>query len=944
MLIVKRNGEKQQFNAKKIKNAITKAFFATRGHTEEDSKINSIVEEITSYISDGFGIEEIQEKVIFVLSKNYVDVASKYTAYKNKRQIEREIGSSKNEDHLQYVDLTPFEEIKKEMEELLFEGVTEDQAKDLTIMCLKNKFIEHEKYNRMAAHILISKIKKISFSEFISLGVKENVIDKRLLDFNLEAIKAAIDFNKNYKFQFLGTQILMDRYLLKLNGDIVENPQYFFMRVAMGLSFNEKNKENKAIEFYRVMSDFDYIPSTPTLFNSGLIVPQLSSCYVATVEDDMEGIFGAIKNSAHLSKWAGGLANDLTYIRGTGAEIKGTRGESQGVIPFAKIFNDTAIAVNQGGKRKGAMCLYLETWHIDIETFLEAKKNVGDDRRRLHDVNTANWIPDLFMQRVEEDKDWTLFSPEEAKGLHDTYGEAFEKLYEWFEMKAEKGEIKIFKKIKAKKLWQKMITMLFETGHPWMLWKDRFNEKNPQKHVGVIHSSNLCFSGDTLVCLHSGKTIKIKQLITRREKFEVMCAFRHNDVWVTDNQSAIAFFSGRRQVFRFIFSSGGYVDCTPEHPFALKNGEYKPILECFRDKDDIQHRCGEHHCTVSVIDYTVLGEMDVYDLTVESNNNFYIKATNEEEILVHNCTEIALNTSFDEIAVCNLGSVNLMNHIKDKKFDFQKMAATISTAIRMLDNVIDINFYPVKEARNSNLKHRPIGLGIMGVSDALATMEIERESDIAEKVLGEMMEFVQNIAIHTDVSLARDRGSYETFPGSKWDGMVPFMRNSNLTSIAPTATIADIIGVSHSVDPVYENIFVRSNLSGDFIVVNEVMRQRLMQEGLWTKEIISKIIKANGSLQQIEEIPDRIKKLFETAFEIDQLKLIDQAAAMQKNVDQSISLNLYSNLSSGKLLSDMYFYAWKKGLKSTYYLRTKGVSKAGEICSIVNKDECEACQ
>lgn len=799
MLIVKRNGEKQQFNAKKIKNAITKAFFATRGHTEEDSKINSIVEEITSYISDGFGIEEIQEKVIFVLSKNYVDVASKYTAYKNKRQIEREIGSSKNEDHLQYVDLTPFEEIKKEMEELLFEGVTEDQAKDLTIMCLKNKFIEHEKYNRMAAHILISKIKKISFSEFIALGVKENVIDKRLLDFNLEAIKAAIDFNKNYKFQFLGTQILMDRYLLKLNGDIVENPQYFFMRVAMGLSLNEKNKENKAIEFYRVMSDFDYVPSTPTLFNSGLIVPQLSSCYVATVEDDMEGIFGAIKNSAHLSKWAGGLANDLTYIRGTGAEIKGTRGESQGVIPFAKIFNDTAIAVNQGGKRKGAMCLYLETWHIDIETFLEAKKNVGDDRRRLHDVNTANWIPDLFMRRVEEDKDWTLFSPEETKGLHDTYGEVFEKLYEWFEMKAEKGEIKIFKKIKAKKLWQKMITMLFETGHPWMLWKDRFNEKNPQKHVGVIHSSNLC-------------------------------------------------------------------------------------------------------------------------------------------------TEIALNTSFDEIAVCNLGSVNLMNHIKDKKFDFQKMAATISTAIRMLDNVIDINFYPVKEARNSNLKHRPIGLGIMGVSDALATMEIERESDIAEKVLGEMMEFVQNIAIHTDVSLARDRGSYETFPGSKWDGMVPFMRNSNLTSIAPTATIADIIGVSHSVDPVYENIFVRSNLSGDFIVVNEVMRQRLMQEGLWTKDIISKIIKANGSLQQIEEIPDSIKKLFKTAFEIDQLKLIDQAAAMQKNVDQSISLNLYSNLSSGKLLSDMYFYAWKKGLKSTYYLRTKGVSKAGEICSIVNKDECEACQ
>ena len=656
-------------------------------------------------------------------------------------------------------------------------------------------------------------------------------------------------------FTYLGLQTLYDRYFIHSDEVRFELPQVFFMRVSMGLALNEENKEEKAIEFYKLLSSFDYMSSTPTLFNSGTLHSQLSSCYLTTVPDDLYGIYGAMRDNAMLSKWAGGLGNDWTPVRGMGAHIKGTNGRSQGVVPFLKVVNDTAVAVNQGGKRKGAVCAYLETWHLDIEEFLELRKNTGDDRRRTHDMNTANWIPDLFMERVMNKESWTLFSPNEAKDLHDLTGNEFKEQYEKYEEEAKKGNIKAYKEVDAEELWRKIISMLFETGHPWLTFKDACNLRSPQQHTGVIHSSNLC-------------------------------------------------------------------------------------------------------------------------------------------------TEITLNTSQDEIAVCNLGSVNLKNHLdKDNNLDKEKLQKTISTAIRMLDNVIDINYYAVPQAENSNFKHRPIGLGIMGFQDILQIKKIPYSSDEAVELADDSMETVSYFAIEASSDLAKERGSYSSYEGSLWSqGIFPIdsisilkehrtegfldqneerkmdwdtlkekvkrqgIRNSNVMAIAPTATIANITGVTQSIEPTYSNLFVKSNLSGEFTVINENLVNALKEIDMWDEVMVYDLKNLNGSLETISRVPDEIKRIFATSFEIEPKWLIESASRRQKWIDQSQSLNLYVAEPNGKKLDVMYKMAWLRGLKTTYYLRSKGATTSEKSTisnselnkvqaavavnnpSTIDDEECEACQ
>jgi ribonucleoside-diphosphate reductase alpha chain len=614
----------------------------------------------------------------------------------------------------------------------------------------------------------------------------------------------------------LGLQTLYDRYFLHVRGTRFELPQAFFMRVAMGLSLREIDREEKAISFYELLSSFDFMVSTPTLFNAGTLRPQLSSCFLTTVPDDLDGIFTSIKDNALLAKYSGGLGNDWTRVRGLGAHIKGTNGESQGVVPFLKVANDTAIAVNQGGKRKGAVCAYLETWHIDIEEFLDLRKNTGDDRRRTHDMNTANWVPDLFMQRVAENDDWTLFSPDEVPDLHDLYGEAFKAAYEGYEARAVRGDITVFKQVRAIDLWRRMLSMIFETGHPWVTFKDPCNIRSPQRHAGVVHSSNLC-------------------------------------------------------------------------------------------------------------------------------------------------TEITLNTSDDEVAVCNLGSVNLAAHVTAEDIDHARVARTVKTAMRMLDNVIDINFYTVPEARRSNLRHRPVGLGLMGFQDALQTLRVPYASEEAVRFADESMEVVSFHAIAASVDLAAERGRYPSFGGSLWSkGILPIasiellaeargrleldrsttldwaglrervmtigMRNSNTMAIAPTATISNICGVSQSIEPAYQNLFVKSNMSGDFTVVNAALVRDLKALGLWDEVMVSDLKYFDGGVAEIDRIPDDIKALYATAFEIDASWLIEAAARRQKWIDQSQSLNLYIANPSGKRLDALYRLAWERGLKTTYYLRSRSAT------------------
>ena len=702
------------------------------------------------------------------------------------------------------------------------------------------------------------------FPQFIKKGVQAELLDERLMQFDLARLGAALDASRDLQFDYLGLQTLYDRYFLHVDEVRIEMPQAFFMRVAMGLALNEIDREARAVQFYNVLSSFDFMSSTPTLFNSGTRRSQLSSCYLTTVADDLDGIYEALKENALLSKFAGGLGNDWTRVRALGSYIKGTNGKSQGVVPFLKVVNDTAVAVNQGGKRKGAVCSYLESWHLDLEEFLELRKNTGDDRRRTHDMNTANWIPDLFMRRVMEGGHWTLFSPSTCPDLHDKFGTAFEEAYTGYEAKVDRGEIKLYKRIPAKDLWRKMLSMLFETGHPWITFKDACNIRSPQQHVGVVHSSNLC-------------------------------------------------------------------------------------------------------------------------------------------------TEITLNTSDSEIAVCNLGSINLAQHLKDGEIDQVKLKRTTATAMRMLDNVIDINYYAVKKARDSNLRHRPVGLGIMGFQDCLYQLRVPYASEEAVAFADRSMEAVCYHAYWASTELAEERGRYSSYRGSLWDrGILPQdtldllqqqrggflevdrsstmdwgalreriaehgMRNSNCVAIAPTATISNIIGVDASIEPSFGNLSVKSNLSGEFTVVNEYLVRDLKQLGLWDDVMVMDLKHFDGSLRPIDRVPEDLKRLYGTAFEVDASWLVEAGARRQKWIDQAQSLNVYMAGASGRKLDETYKLAWLRGLKTTYYLRTTSATyaekstvargalnavsniEAGGVAAIaqpatdvkfcaIDNPDCEACQ
>ncbi|MDC0873099.1 ribonucleoside-diphosphate reductase subunit alpha [Gammaproteobacteria bacterium] len=875
--VIKRNGKVVSFEVDKIKVAITKAFLAIeKGNAAASDRIHEKVNKTTEEVMDVFErrmpsggtlhIEEIQDQVELQLMRSEEYKAARtYILYREERTQERkkeapvidipnkpEINITKTDGTLVALDIdkvaalindacegleeVSMNEVLEEALKNLYDGVSIADMRTSLVMSARTKVEKEPNYSFVTARILMDQIRNealgfLGIAEeatyqdmkkyypqaldaYIDKGIELEILNPELKTFDLEKLGAAIDYTRDNQFTYLGLQTLYDRYFIHCDDVRYELPQVFFMRVAMGLAIEEKNREDRAIEFYKLLSSFDYMSSTPTLFNSGTRRPQLSSCYLTTIPDDLDGIFGAMKDNALLSKWAGGLGNDWTSVRAMNSYIKGTNGKSQGVVPFLKVANDTAVAVNQGGKRKGAMCAYLETWHLDIEEFLELRKNTGDERRRTHDMNTANWVPDLFMKRVEQDKNWTLFSPGETPELHDLIGKDFEAKYEEYERKAEAGEMDQAKSIPAKELWRKMLTMLFETGHPWITFKDSCNLRSPQQHTGVIHSSNLC-------------------------------------------------------------------------------------------------------------------------------------------------TEITLNTSADEIAVCNLGSVNLARHMKDGALDEEKIKQTVSTAIRMLDNVININYYSVDTAKNSNLKHRPIGLGMMGFQDALYEQDIAYCSDEAVNFADKSMELISYYAISASSDLAKERGKYETFAGSLWSkGILPKdsieilaenrgteylnvdrsetldwdalrqrvisdgMRNSNVMAIAPTATISNITGVTQSIEPTYQNLYVKSNLSGEFTIVNPHLVRKLKDLGLWDEVMINDLKYYEGSLSQISRIPDDIKKLFSTAFEVEPRYIVESASRRQKWIDQGQSLNLYIGNADGKKLDITYRMAWYSGLKTTYYLRS----------------------
>ena len=876
--VIKRNGKVVAFEDDKIKVAITKAFLATEsGNAAASERIHKKVNQLTENVVEVFQrrmpsggtlhIEEIQDQVELQLMRSEeLDVAKSYILYRAERTQERKkekleielpdtpsINITKSDgtvvpldvekvaglisDACENLDEVSINEVLDEALKNLYDGVSIADMRTSLVMSARTKVEKEPNYSYVTARILMDQIRSEAlnflniaeestyqemekyypeaFKAYIDKGIELDILNPELKTFDLDKLSQAIDHTRDNQFTYLGLQTLYDRYFIHCDDVRYELPQVFFMRVSMGLALEEENREDRAIEFYRLLSSFDYMSSTPTLFNSGTKRPQLSSCYLTTIPDDLDGIFSAMKDNALLSKWAGGLGNDWTPVRAMNSYIKGTNGKSQGVVPFLKVANDTAVAVNQGGKRKGAMCGYLETWHLDIEEFLELRKNTGDDRRRTHDMNTANWVPDLFMKRVEQDENWTLFSPGEAPELHDLVGKAFEEKYEEYEDKAKKGEMNQFKSIPAKELWRKMLTMLFETGHPWITFKDSCNLRSPQQHSGVVHSSNLC-------------------------------------------------------------------------------------------------------------------------------------------------TEITLNTSADkEIAVCNLGSVNLANHMKDGSLDEEKVKQTVSTAIRMLDNVININYYSVDTAKNSNFKHRPIGLGLMGFQDALYLQDIPYCSDEAVEFADRSMELISYSAIYASTELAKERGAYESFEGSLWSkGILPKdsidilsenrgseylnvdrsetldwetlrkkvikdgMRNSNVMAIAPTATISNITGVTQSIEPTYQNLYVKSNLSGEFTIVNPHLVRKLKELDLWDDVMINDLKYFEGSLSEISRIPDDVKKLFSTAFEVEPKYIVESASRRQKWIDQAQSLNLYIGNADGKKLDITYRMAWYSGLKTTYYLRS----------------------
>jgi ribonucleoside-diphosphate reductase alpha chain len=876
--IIRRNGAVVVFEPNKIAVALMKAFLAVHGtQGAASASVRETVEGLTEAVvrallrsrpgGGTFHIEDVQDQVELGLMRGgHHEVARAYVLYRERRAQERAKQAQKegrdakpaaavlhvvdngqrlplDEARLQSLiesacaglgaDVKP-EPILAETRRNLYDGVPIDEVYKASILAARTLIEKEPAYTRATARLLLHTIRREIlggevmqaemasryaeyFPGFIKKGIAAELLDDKLAQYDLAKLGAALKAERDLQFDYLGLQTLYDRYFLHIDDVRIEMPQAFFMRVAMGLALNEIDREARAIEFYEVLSSFDFMSSTPTLFNAGTQRSQLSSCYLTTVADDLDGIYEALKENALLSKFAGGLGNDWTNVRALGSYIKGTNGKSQGVVPFLKVVNDTAVAVNQGGKRKGAVCAYLETWHLDIEEFLDLRKNTGDDRRRTHDMNTANWIPDLFMKRVMEGGPWTLFSPSTCPDLHDKFGQAFEAAYTAYEAKVDRGEIKLFKRMPAKDLWRKMLSMLFETGHPWITFKDACNVRSPQQHVGVVHSSNLC-------------------------------------------------------------------------------------------------------------------------------------------------TEITLNTNESEIAVCNLGSVNLAQHLKDGQIDQAKLKKTVATAMRMLDNVIDINYYAVKKARDSNLRHRPVGLGIMGFQDSLYQLKLPYASAEAVEFADRSMEAVCYHAYWASTELAAERGRYSSYRGSLWDrGILPQdslkllaeqrggyvdvnmsetmdwaalrqriaehgMRNSNCVAIAPTATISNIIGVDASIEPSFGNLSVKSNLSGEFTVVNEYLVRDLKALGLWDDVMVMDLKHYQGSLLPIDRVPESLKQLYATAFEIEATWLVEAASRRQKWIDQAQSLNIYIASASGKKLDDTYKLAWLRGLKTTYYLRTKAAS------------------
>ncbi|BAZ93535.1 ribonucleoside-diphosphate reductase alpha subunit [Thiohalobacter thiocyanaticus] len=921
--VIRRNGKVTAFDRSKIAIAMTKAFLAVEGGTAAaSSRVHETVEQLTDQVIDAlFGrvpgsgtvhIEDIQDQVELALMRaSEHKTARAYVLYRHQQAERRAAGRAASagrpaEDEAvltvtlddgstRPLDLAHIETlieeatagltdvdaaaVLQEARRNLFDGMHERDVGQALVMAGRMMIDREADYSHVAARLLLDNLRREAlgfvgggsarvtqaematrypdyFKACIHRGAELELLDSELTRFDLDRLGAALKPERDLQFTYLGLQTLYDRYFIHHDKTRFELPQAFFMRVAMGLASNEIEREARAIEFYDLLSSFDFMSSTPTLFNSGTLRPQLSSCYLTTLPDNLDGIYSGIRDNALLSKFAGGLGNDWTRVRGMDAHIKGTNGKSQGVVPFLKVANDTAVAVNQGGKRKGAVCAYLETWHIDIEDFLELRKNTGDERRRTHDMNTANWIPDLFMKRVAEAAEWTLFSPDEVTDLHDLTGREFEQRYTEYEAKAARGEIRVSRRVQAVELWRKMLSMLFETGHPWMTFKDPCNLRSPQQHVGVVHSSNLC-------------------------------------------------------------------------------------------------------------------------------------------------TEITLNTSDDEIAVCNLGSINLARHVGADGLDPDKLERTIGTAMRMLDNVIDYNYYSVPQARRANLRHRPVGLGLMGFQDALYQLDIPYASMEAVEFADRSMEAVSFHAIKASTDLAEERGRYPSFDGSLWSrGILPIdslalleegrdgyldvdreytldwdslrervrrvgMRNSNTMAIAPTATISNICGVGQSIEPTYQNLFVKSNLSGEFTVINTYLVRDLKAHGLWDEVMVNDLKYYDGSVQKIGRIPEALKAKYLSAFEIDPRWLVEAAARRQKWIDQAQSLNLYLAEPSGRKLDNLYKLAWVRGLKTTYYLRSMGatgvekhgaapvsgsITAAGSTgaetasaCSILDPD-CEACQ
>ncbi|MEW8293011.1 MAG: ribonucleoside-diphosphate reductase subunit alpha [Candidatus Thiodiazotropha sp.] len=925
--VIRRNGKVTHFDPGKISVAMTKAFLAVEGGSAAaSSRIHDTVKMLTDQVVSALTrrlpdnarvhIEDIQDQVELSLMRSGEHKAARsYVLYRERQSQKRLEEEAKRaevegipEEHIVNVTLDDGSTRPLDVERMqalvseacngldevdagrilqeacrnLFDGVKESDVSQTLVMSARTLIDQEPNYSQVAARLLLDILRREAlgflgldtpvntqaemaesycsyFKRYIQQAAELDLLDSRLGQYDLDRLIAAIKPERDLGFTYLGLQTLYDRYFIHSEDGVrFELPQAFFMRVAMGLAINEIDRESRAIEFYDLLSSFDFMSSTPTLFNSGTLRPQLSSCYLTTVPDDLDGIYSSIKDNALLSKFAGGLGNDWTRVRGLGAHIKGTNGKSQGVVPFLKVANDTAVAVNQGGKRKGAVCAYLETWHIDIEEFLELRTNTGDERRRTHDMNTANWIPDLFMKRVAEEGNWTLFSPNDTPDLHDLTGKAFEKAYLAYEEKAAKGLLDVSKRVKAVELWRKMLGLLFETGHPWITFKDPCNLRYSNQHMGVVHSSNLC-------------------------------------------------------------------------------------------------------------------------------------------------TEITLHTNDHEIAVCNLGSVNLTAHVNDKGLDLEKLEKTVTTAMRMLDNVIDYNYYSVPQARHSNLRHRPVGLGIMGFQDALYKQRLAYTSEEALAFADRAMEAVSYYAIQASSDMAAERGRYSSYEGSLWSqGILPIdslqllkeqrgdylqvdesqsldwdalrakikrqgMRNSNTMAIAPTATISNICGVSQSIEPTYQNLFVKSNLSGEFTVVNPYMVHDLKKLRLWDEVMINDLKYYDGSLQPIDRIPAELKAVYATAFEIDPRWLVEAASRRQKWIDQGQSLNLYMAEPSGKKLDNLYKLAWVRGLKTTYYLRSMGAtgaektsvkqgdegggvdligasgSEAPQACSILDPD-CEACQ